>query len=107
MDAKWQVALAVFTSYQTQCKVFDILGLSKELMHVQFAHFLEALSYGCPPHLGIAFGFDRLMMLMTHTQSIRDVIPFPKTTHAQDLMIKAPDAVEKERLKRITLVIRC
>jgi aspartyl-tRNA synthetase len=93
-------------SYEMQCKVFEILGMTHEAMQAQFSHFLEALSYGCPPHLGIAMGLDRLLMLMSKTHSIRDMIAFPKTTHAQDLMLKAPARVDEERLKELHLYLK-
>jgi len=81
-----------------QQAVFELLGLSEAEAKEKFGFFLEALTFGCPPHGGIAFGIDRIVMLMTHTQSIRDVIAFPKTQSASCLLTAAPASVDDEQL---------
>jgi aspartyl-tRNA synthetase len=74
--------------------MFKALGLDKETVNQRFGFLIEALSYGTPPHGGIALGLDRIIMLMTHTANIKDVIAFPKTQSARDLMMNAPDKVD-------------
>lgn len=84
-----------------QEKMFSLLGISKEEALDKFGYLLEAFEYGAPPHGGIAFGLDRMIMLMSHKETIRDVIAFPKTQSASDLMIKAPAAVSPAQLKEL------
>ena len=79
-----------------QDKVFEILGLSKEKVQEKFGFLLEAQELGFPPHGGIALGLDRLIMLMTHSSSIREVIAFPKTQRGYEPMMKAPTTVDEK-----------
>jgi len=89
--------------YKLQQKIFSLLSLSQEQIKEKFGFFVEALQYGTPPHLGIALGFDRLMMVLCQTENIRDVIAFPKTQKASDLMMQCPERVEKEQLNELNL----
>lgn len=86
---------------KVQSQMFDLLGLSPEESQQKFGFFIEALKYGTPPHGGMAFGFDRLMMLVAKTDNIRDVIAFPKTASATDLMAQAPSAPSPDQLDEL------
>lgn len=86
-----------------QKKIFELLKLTPEELETKFGFFIEALSYGTPPHLGIALGLDRLVMILTQTENIRDVIAFPKTQKASDLMLECPSHVSMEQLKELKL----
>ena len=86
-----------------QRKIFKILGLSPEQAEAKFGFFLKALEYGAPPHGGIAHGFDRIVMLMAGEESIREVIPFPKTTSSLSLMTESPSEVNERQLQELGL----
>ena len=93
-------------STEIQEKVFSLLGLSREEAIEKFGFLVEALSYGAPPHGGIAFGFDRLVMLLAGTDNIRDVIAFPKTTSAASLMDESPSSVSITQLDELGIKIK-
>ena len=86
-----------------QSKIFELLGMDKEEIDSKFGFLVEALNYGTPPHGGIAFGFDRLIMLLSGSSNIRDVIAFPKTTSASSLMDESPSKVSKDQLSDLNI----
>ncbi len=88
-----------------QEKMFEVLGFTKEQAKERFGFLLEAFQYGVPPHAGLAYGFDRMMMLMTGADSIREVIAFPKVKDASDMMTNAPDVVDKVQLEELGIEI--
>ena len=90
---------------EVQEKMFEVLGFTKEQAQDRFGFLLDAFKYGVPPHAGLAYGFDRLMMLMLEQESIRDVIAFPKVKDASCLMTNAPDIVDQKQLDELGIAI--
>ena len=89
-----------------QSKIFRALGMSDDEARNRFGFFLEALEYGTPPHGGIALGLDRIVMILTGAESLREVIPFPKTARAVDLMVDAPTPVSEKQLKELGIMVK-
>ena len=85
--------------------MFKALGLTQEVANEKFGFLLEAFKYGVPPHAGLAYGFDRLVMLMAKRDNIRDVIAFPKIKDASCLMTNAPDIVEDVQLEELRIQV--
>ncbi|MEE3408917.1 MAG: aspartate--tRNA ligase [Erysipelotrichaceae bacterium] len=91
---------------EMQAKVFDALGLTKEQIKNKFGFFIEAFDYGAPPHCGVGIGIERLIMILSGTDNIKDVVAFPKTATAYDLMADAPSTVDQDQLDFLSLQIR-
>lgn len=91
---------------ELQSRIFKLLNLSEEEVQRRFGFFIEALNYGTPPHAGIAYGLDRLVMMLLNRTNIRDVIAFPKTQTAQDLMMDAPTEVHAQQLEELHVQLR-
>jgi aspartyl-tRNA synthetase len=89
-----------------QSAIFKAMGMSPEEQQARFGFFLEALQYGTPPHGGIALGLDRIVMILAGAESLREVIPFPKTAKAVDLMVDAPTPVSERQLKELGIAVR-
>ena len=89
-----------------QEKMFECLGFTKEAAHEQFGFLLNAFKYGVPPHAGLAYGLDRLVMLMAKEDSIREVIAFPKVKDASCLLTDAPNIVDEKQLEELGIEIR-
>jgi aspartyl-tRNA synthetase len=91
---------------EMQQRVFSLLGIGEQEAEDKFGFLLTALKYGCPPHGGIAFGLDRMVMLMAGASSIRDVMAFPKTQTASCLLTAAPAAVSERQLRDLSIRLR-
>jgi aspartyl-tRNA synthetase len=89
-----------------QRRIFSALGMTEEEARSRFGFFLEALEYGTPPHGGIALGLDRIVMILADADSLREVIPFPKTAAAKDLMVEAPTPVAEAQLRELGIVVK-
>jgi len=89
-----------------QSRIFRALGMTEEEAKARFGFFLEALEYGTPPHGGIALGLDRIVMILAGAESLREVIPFPKTARAVDLMVDAPTPVSEKQLKELGIAVK-
>ena len=90
---------------ELQTKMFEVLGFTEEKAKEQFGHLITAFSYGAPPHGGLAYGLDRLCMLLAGLDSIRDVIAFPKVQNASDLMMNCPDVVDDKQLDDLSIAV--
>jgi len=93
------------TDPELQGRMFKALGFTPERARAQFGFLIDAFGYGAPPHGGMAYGLDRLVMLMLGRESIRDVIAFPKVQNASELMTGCPDAVEDNSLRELSIKV--
>jgi aspartyl-tRNA synthetase len=89
-----------------QNKIFELLGLTKEEIETRFGHILEAFTFSPPPHGGLALGLDRLVMLLQGEENIREVMAFPKTSDARDLMMGAPSSIAQKALEDVNIKIK-
>lgn len=89
-----------------QEKMFEVLGIGQEKAWEKFGYLLSAFRYGVPPHAGLAYGVDRFVMLLTHGDSIREVIAFPKVKDASDLMCETPNVVDEAQLEELGIALR-
>ena len=89
-----------------QSRIFRALGMTEDEARARFGFFLEALEYGTPPHGGIALGLDRIVMILAGAESLREVIPFPKTARAVDLMVDAPTPVAEAQLRELGIAVK-
>ncbi|NCN52891.1 aspartate--tRNA ligase, partial [Candidatus Wolfebacteria bacterium] len=103
----WEIAGGSIRNHQSEAlrKVFEVMGLEEEKVQENFGHMLEAFNNGTPPHGGIAYGFDRLVMILQNEPNIREVIAFPKTGDGRDLMMEAPSEAGKDQLKELSIEI--
>ena len=90
---------------QVQKKVFEAIGMTMEEAQEKFGFFIEAFRYGTPPHGGVGIGLERLIMILAQTENIRDVVAFPKTASASDLMSEAPNSVDEKQLKELHIML--
>ena len=90
---------------ELQTKMFEILGFSEERANAQFGFLINAFKYGVPPHGGMAYGLDRLVMILSGRENIRDVIAFPKVQNASEIMTKSPGTVSEEQLKELSIAV--
>ena len=91
---------------ELQTAMFEALGFTREQAVAQFGYLIEAFSYGAPPHAGMAYGLDRLVMLLLHKDSIRDVIAFPKVQNASELMTACPSPVSEKQLDELGIMLK-
>jgi aspartyl-tRNA synthetase len=91
---------------ETQAKVFEAIDMTQEEAEAKFGFFLEAFKYGAPPHCGVGIGLERLIMILAGTENIKDVVAFPKTATAQDLMNSAPGVVSEKQLNELGLKLK-
>jgi aspartyl-tRNA synthetase len=91
---------------ELQSRMFRALGISDEDARDRFGFLIDAFRYGAPPHGGVALGFDRMIMLMARAESLREVIAFPKTARAQDLLSEAPSAVDEKQLDELGIRLK-
>lgn len=101
MVQKSVAAVFVFIEEDVQNKVFEAIGLTDEQAQEKFGFLMGAFEFGAPPHGGLAFGLDRLVMIMAKRSSIRDVIAFPKSQSAIDLMSQAPNTVDEKQMREL------